>query len=346
MMTWVTVGCARGAPPPPAAKATSETAFVALPKPPLGAQVDWQRIEGVTADKVILGRLLFFDPRLSADQTISCASCHRSANAFADRTPNSVGVHGRRGTRKSPTFVNTAWQHRFDLIFAWDGRATSLAAQSKAPIFNPDEMDNTPAAVVEAISGIDEYRERFQKVYAGEPVDIDRIADAIGAYVASRISGNSAVDRYEAGDKGALSEDAARGRELFLGRANCIRCHFSWTYTDSHFHNLGIGWNGAAFTDSGRAAVTGDVNDTGAFKTPGLRDVSKRAPYMHDGSLATLREVIDHYDAGGAANPWISDQLEPIGLSVAEKSELIAFMSALDGEGYADPGPGELPANR
>ena len=204
-------------------------------------------------------------------------------------------------------------------------------------------MDSSAAAAVEAISGVDEYRERFQQVYPGESIDVDRIADAIGAYVASRISGNSAVDRYEAGDKSALSEEAARGRELFLGRANCMRCHFSWTYTDSQFHNLGVGWNGAAFADPGRAALTGNMKDTGAFKTPTLRDVSRRAPYMHDGSLTTLQEVVDHYDAGGAANPWISDQLEPIGLSTADKSALIAFLNALDGEGYADSGPSKLP---
>jgi|RhiMethySRZTD1v2_1073278.scaffolds.fasta_scaffold12402_6 cytochrome c peroxidase len=339
-------GCTRGAPPSPTAEAVSEIAFVPLPKAPLGAQVDWQTLKEVTPDKVMLGRLLFFDPRLSADQTISCASCHRSANAFADRTPNSVGVHGRRGSRKTPTFVNGAWQHRFERVFGWDGRAASLAAQSKAPIFNPEEMDNTSADVVAAIAQVEEYRERFQKVYPDKPIDIDDVADAIGAYMASRVSGNSAVDRFETGDKSALSDEAARGRELFLGRANCIRCHFSWTYTDSQFHNLGIGWNGAAFADPGRAAVTANVKDTGAFKTPALRDVAKRAPYMHDGSMATLREVIDHYDAGGAVNPWISDRLEPLGLSEAEKSSLVAFLNALDGEGYADPGPIKLPGSR
>jgi cytochrome c peroxidase len=337
--------CARGASPSPSAEAASELAFVPLPEVPLGALVDWKALPGLTADKVILGRLLFFDARLSADQTISCASCHRPANAFGDTMPISVGVHGRRGSRKSPTFVNGAWQHRLDHVFAWDGRAASLAAQSKGPLLNPEEMDNTAPGVVETISQVDEYRERFHKVYGGEPIDIDRVADALGAYMASRISGNSAVDRYQAGDRSALSDEAAQGRELFVGRANCMRCHFSWTYTDSQFHNLGVGWNGAAFADPGRAAVTGNVKDTAAFKTPTLRDVSKHAPYMHDGSMVTLREVIDHYDAGGAANPWISDQLEPLGLSEREKASLVAFLNALDGEGYADPGPSKLPGS-
>ena len=173
----------------------------------------------------------------------------------------------------------------------------------------------------------------------------------LAAYEATRLSGNAPADRYDAGDEGALTPRQRRGRELFFGRAGCNKCHLGPNYTDSRFHNLGSGWlqpapgapPASGFADPGRAAVTHDPRDTGAFKTPTLREVSRRAPYMHDGSLATLRDAVAHYRLGGTPNPWLSELSKPIPLSGAEVDELVAFLLALDGEGFADQPPRSFP---
>ena len=210
---------------------------------------------------------------------------------------------------------------------------------------NPIEMANTHEKVMVTISGITGYRQVFREVYGDDKVDLDRIVEAIAAYEATRLSGNSAFDRYEAGDKAALSAEAKLGRELFFGKAECSQCHVGWNFTDSKFHNLGIGWDSLKkqFADVGRSKISGKREDTGAFKTPTLRDVSKHAPYMHDGSVPTLREIVEHYNKGGIPNPWLSSSIKKLNLSSAEVEALLAFLQALDGEGYQDTAPKSFP---
>jgi cytochrome c peroxidase len=305
--------------------------------------VDFRRLTWVTPYKVELGRLLFFDKRLSADGTVACATCHRPENGFSELTPHSTGIRGQPGKRKSPSFLNGA-EPLFPVYF-WDGRAASLQAQAKGPIANPIEMGNTHDAAAATIGSVAGYQVYFKKAYGTAQVDIDRICEAIAAYETTRMSGNSAFDRYDFGDSSALSSKAASGRELFFGKAQCNQCHLGWNFTDSQFHNLGVGWDKSrgpdkmGFVDLGRAAISGKDADNGAFKTPTLRDVSKHAPYMHDGSVPTLRNVVELYNAGGRANPWQDKKISPLKLAPDEIDALVAFLEALDGEGYADDAP-------
>ncbi len=342
-------------PEPPPAVWETENPVVPLPRPPLGVQADFGKLKvAVTPEKVRLGRWLFFDKRISVDGSVSCATCHRPESAFSEPTPHSTGVAGKVGGRKSPTFINGAWP-LFDVYF-WDGRATSLSEQAKGPMANPIEMGGTHEGVAKAIAGVPGYRRIFRAVYGDDRVDIDRIADAIAAYEATRMSGNSRFDRFDAGDAAALDEKEKLGRDLFHGKAECNQCHLGWNLTDSQFHNLGIGWAGKpgkpgkagkankeGFADPGRAKVSNKDEDTGAFKTPTLREVTKHAPYMHDGSLATLRDVVQHYNKGGNPNPWLSPKIKKLKLSPAEIDALVAFMTALDGEGYQDTPPKSFP---
>ena len=320
-----------------------------LPEPPLGSPADFASTPWVTPEKVRLGRWLFHDPRLSADGTLSCASCHRSAHGFSEPTAHSTGIRGQQGTRKAPPILNAAWP--VYPFYFWDGRAGSLAEQAKGPLANPVEMAMPLDAVVAAVAARAGYRRAFAEAFGDGRIDIERIAEALAAYEATRLSGNSAADRYDAGDEAALDAAQRRGRTLFFGRAGCNKCHLGPNYTDGRFHNLGAGWRPPApgapaasgFADPGRAAVTHDPRDTGAFKTPTLREVSRRAPYMHDGSLATLRDAVATYRLGGVPNPWLSELSRPIPLAPSEVDDLVAFLEALDGEGFADVPPRSFP---
>lgn len=339
-------GCQRSAPEKTRGGANweIENPVNPLPAPPLGVPADFSALRfTVTPEKVRLGRWLFYDPRLSSDGTVSCATCHRPENAFSEPTPHSTGVGGQIGTRKAPTFVNGAWP-LYDHFF-WDGRASTLSEQARGPMENPVEMGNTHALVVSTVGGNAGYRRMLAAVYGDETIDIERIAEAIAAYEATRLSGNSPWDRYENGDHSALSPAAKLGAELFFGKAECSQCHVGWNFTDSKFHNLGIGWDAArgVFADSGRVRVSGQAEDTAAFKTPTLREVTKHAPYMHDGSIATLAETVEHYNRGGIPNPHLSPKIRPLGLSAREVEALVAFMQALDGEGYLDTPPRSFP---
>ncbi len=330
--------------PPPATRWEVDNPLAALPAPPLGVEADFSSLAfKVTPEKVRLGRWIFFDKRLSSDGTIACASCHRPENAFSEPTPRSTGVRGQQGTRKSPTFLNGAWP-LYEVYF-WDGRASSLIEQAKGPMANPIEMANTHELVVATVSGVGGYKQAFREVYGDEVVSIDRVAESIAAYEATRLSGNSSWDRYQAGDKTALSDQARLGSELFFGKAECAQCHVGWNFTDSLFYNIGIGWDERSrrLADVGRVAISGEARDTGAFKTPTLRDVSKHAPYMHDGSVETLRDAVEHYNRGGTPNPWLHERIRKLDLSPQEVDALVAFMQALDGEGYQDSAPTSFP---
>lgn len=330
-----------------------------LPTPPLGVQADWKRLKWtVTPEKVRLGKWLYFDTRLSADNTLSCASCHHPENAFSEVTPVSTGIKGQKGTRKAPSFVNGAWP-LFETFF-WDGRAASLAEQAKGPVQNPIEMGNTHEKAVASIAAASGYKKAFKESFGDDKIDIDRIAEAIASYESTRMSGNSAYDRFDNGEQGALNEKQKKGREVFFSKALCSQCHLGWNFTDSQFHNLGIGWDASklakspkaakppadpktAFADIGRSKISNKEEDTGAFKTPTLRDVSKHAPYMHDGSLKTLKEVVEHYNKGGNPNPWLSKKVFPLKLTSEEVDQVVAFMEALDGTGYQDTAPKSFP---
>jgi len=316
-----------------------------LPQPPTGSQADYTALKfPVTPERVRLGRLLFFDQRLSADGTISCATCHRPENAFSEPTPVSTGIDGQKGGRKAPAVVNLAYS--LYPFFFWDGRAASLAEQAKGPMENPIEMGNTHAVVVETLQGIPGYAAAFTEAFGDATIDIDRVADAIAAYEATRHSANSLYDRWKATrDDSLVTAQIKQGDELFHGKARCAECHVTWLFTDGTFHNLGIGYDEATgeFADIGRYKISNDEKDKGAFKTPTVRDVALHAPYMHDGSIATLKEVVEHYNKGGIKNPQLDGKMTPLELTPEEVDAVVAFMEALTGEGYQDTPPTVFP---
>jgi cytochrome c peroxidase len=283
----------------------------------------------VTPEKVALGKKLYFDKRLSADNTISCATCHDPEKGFADAAPVSTGIDGQKGVRSAPTTLNAA---NYDLQF-WDGRAPSLEEQAKAPLINPVEM-GMPShdAVVEKLRGIKEYQQAFQNTF-GEEITIDNIARAIASFERTLLSGNSPFDRFMyGGDENALSDEAKKGLVVFEGKGRCITCHeFVGGYalfTDNKFHNLGVGMD-RPDPDLGRHDVTKEEKDKGAFKTPTLRDIALTAPYMHDGSERTLEDVVEFYDRGGDPNPFLSGEIRPLNLTEEEKKALVEFMKSL-----------------
>ena len=303
--------------------------------------------------RVRLGRWLFFDKRLSADGSVSCATCHRPEFAFSEQTPVSTGVGGRHGTRKAPSIVNLAARTILpdvpedrDQTFFWDGRVSSLEHQVLVPIADRNEMGLDHQSLVDRLSAMQGYRPYFREAFGSDDVTRERVASALSEYVRTRMSGNAPYDRWSyAGEGGAMSAEAKRGSEIFFFSGRCAVCHAGFNFSDGRFHNLGVGWNEASrsFKDEGRFAVSHNPRDRGAFKTPGLREVSKHAPYMHDGSLATLRDVVEFYNRGGAANPNLSGRIRPIGLAPADVDALVAFLKTLDGEGYQDHPPRFFP---
>jgi cytochrome c peroxidase len=289
--------------------------------PPVSAPPDNPQ----TADKIRLGAQLYFDPRLSADGTISCATCHRPGLAWANHDAVDTGIKGQVGRRNSGSILDSAYMtYQF-----WDGRAASLEGQALGPIHNPIEMGETLENVVRKLNAIAGYRSQFQSVF-GTGVTTDGIAKAIAAFERTVVTGPSPYDRYMSGDKGALSPMALRGMALFNGKARCTTCHPGSLFSDQSFHNLGVGINHPD-PDLGREAVTKDPKDRGKFKTPGLRNVALTWPYFHDGSARTLREVVELYDRGGVRNPNLDPLVSPLHLTASEIDDLVAFMEALTG---------------
>jgi cytochrome c peroxidase len=277
--------------------------------------------------KIELGKQLYFDGRLSKNNSVSCAFCHTPGSGFADPRQTSIGVDGKVGGRQAPTVYNTAFNH----LQFWDGRARSLEEQAIGPIQNPVEMAETHENVVKKLGKIKGYREQFRAVF-GTEVNLQGIAEAIAAYERTILSTNSAFDKYVLGDKTAMDEAAVRGMALFKGKARCILCHNGPNFTDGKFHNLGVPQVGPMKEDLGRYYVTRLEKDKGAFKTPTLRSITETAPYMHDGAFKTLEEVIDFLDKGGGPNPNLSPLIKPLGLTAEEKADLVAFLKALTGE--------------
>ena len=259
----------------------------------------------LTPEKVELGKQLYFDPRLSCDETVSCASCHDPKKGWSNGEPFATGVRSQVGGRSAPTIINAAYS---ELQF-WDGRAHRLEGQALGPIQNPIEMDHKLEDCVTKLNKIAGYREQFRKVFDTD-VTPENIAKAIAAFERTVLSGNAPFDRFKAGDKTALSDAAQRGLKLFFGKGHCSACHTGPNFTDDAFHNIGVGINKAK-PDLGRYEVTKVEGDKGAFKTPTLREIARTGPYMHDGSMKTLEEVVEHYDKGGIANPQLDEEIFP-----------------------------------
>ena len=283
----------------------------------------------MTKDKIELGRTLFFDVRLSANDTISCASCHAPNMAFGDNQPVSLGINKQQGRLSSPTVINRAFsEEQF-----WDGRAFSLEEQAVVPLVNPLEMGNPDHDyLINKLKKINGYATWFIKVFDRD-INITDLAKALSAFQRTIVSGNSRVDQFNMGDVDALTESEARGLTLFREKGRCNQCHAGFNFSNEMFHNIGVGWEDSE-VNLGRYNTTKDVKDIGAFKTPTLREISKTAPYMHDGSFATLEQVMDFYIKGGTPNPFLDRLVKKLDLKQQEKMDIVAFLKALDGEGW------------
>ena len=293
----------------------------------------------LTKEKVELGKLLFFDSRLSKKDTIACATCHIPALAFTDGQPVSTGIDRLQGGRSAPTAINRL----FSSAQFWDGRAPMLEDQSVGPFVSPVEHGfANHEELVDKVKSIQGYALLFDQAF-GTGISKKTIGQAIASFQRTLLSGNSAYDRHNSGqDEQALSAGAKRGLSLFRGKALCFTCHSGPNFTDEKYHNLGIDWD-TDHVDLGHYAVTKKPTDIGAFKTPTLREISKTAPYMHDGRFSTLRQVIDFYDRGGIDNPHKDPLAQPLKLNEAEKKDLIEFLLSLDGEGWQVIPPTNFP---
>ncbi len=326
-----------------------------------------------TAQLVALGEKLFNDKRLSVDDSVACATCHDPAKGFTDHRGNvatSAGVQNQRGQRNAPTVLNAMFQaSQF-----WDGRAATLEDQAKLPVLNPIEMaQKSPADVVAKLAKIQEYSSAFNSLL-GRDFTYDDIAAAIAAFERTQSSGNSPFDRYLAGDFSAISDSAKRGWALFQGKGRCSSCHafnaVSPLFSDQKFHNIGIAAHKqnfaelarkafaivksgdirqidqlalqTSYSELGRFLVTKNPADIGAFKSETLRNIGITAPYMHDGSLATLWDVMDHYNKGGVPNPFLDGAMERLGLSEAEIDDFVAFLFTLTDDRFAEFGKAEM----
>jgi len=338
--------------------ADPKNAVELAPVLPLGLSQGAGQITGLdknplTRAKIELGRQLYFDPRLSIDSTVSCASCHHPATGYSANTKTGVGVRGQLGGRNSPASYNRILSgSQF-----WDGRADSLESQAVGPLQNPIEMGFTHEGVVKRLGEMPVYKNQFENIF-GE-LTIDRVGQAIAAFERVLVTAPSPYDygeqlqsfaafdpediaddvdlaaKYAAAKSSAeahpMSEEAKRGREIFFTeKGNCTACHVGANLADENYHNIGVGMD-KPDPDVGRFAVTKDIPDTGAFKTPTIRNVALTAPYMHDGSVATLEEVVEWYDKGGHPSPYLSAKIRPLKLSAQDKSDLVEFMKACTG---------------
>ncbi len=323
-----------------------------IPEAPLGITSDLAQLipadNPCTPAKVSLGKQLFFDPRLSKDTTISCASCHHPDMGWGDNAAVSSGIAQQKGARSAPTVLNRV----LAAVQFWDGRAASLEEQALGPIGNPIEMGFSADEAAEVLNGIEGYRIQFERIFGG-PATPDRIAQAIAAFERTIIGGGSPYDYHieakyfhdlgwdeedetpeETAEREAvlalekqhaLSDAARRGMTLFFDKAECSLCHVGENFTDELYYNIGVGFPSDA-PDKGREDHTREEKDRGAFRTPTVRNIADSAPYLHDGSAQTLRQVVEHYNQGGNPNPWQSDRIRPLKLTEQEIDDLVAFM--------------------
>lgn len=276
----------------------------------------------MTEDVIELGKVLYFDHRLSGDNKQSCATCHIPGAGYGDNRETFVGHEGFEGPRNSPTVINSGY---YTSNF-WDGRASSLEEQALGPIGSEVEMNQPLDELVDKLKAVEGYEELFQKAF-GEPMSLDTIAKAIAAFERTIVVRDTPYDRFLEGDKDALSAQEIRGLDLFQGKAACVTCHQGENLSDNKFHNIGLQG------DDGRMAISGDAADEGAFRTPGLYGITHTAPYMHDGRFATLEEVVDYYNHGGdESTPNKSPFIFELNLTDEEKADLVAFLKVLGGE--------------
>jgi cytochrome c peroxidase len=304
-----------------------------------------------TAETIALGRRLYYDPILSVDNTIACATCHSPEFGFTDGKQFSTGVKGQKGGRNAPTVMNAA----YSTTQFWDGRAPSLEKQAEGPVQNPLEMGNKLEGAVEKLTADLSYRGSFEKAFGPGPITYERMEKAIASFERTVISGNSSFDRYfYGGDKSALSVSARRGLEVFRDpkKGNCTVCHTIGEkyalFTDNKFHNIGVGADYQGnYKDLGRYNVSHNEANKGAFKTPTLRNIAKTAPYMHDGSLKTLKDVVDFYVGGGNSNPHLDKDIRALDfLSGQERADLVAFLDSLTGGMPPNVGPPPKPRGK
>jgi cytochrome c peroxidase len=318
-------GC--GSHPDPAVAARPLTNVSAPPGYPSGPLVDAAPVDSpLTEARAQLGKRLFFDTRLSRTGDIACASCHQQEHAFSDPRPVSIGVDGQTGTRNAPALVNLAWGQSF----FWDGRAKTLEDQAGKPIENPIEMDRKLADVVADLNADPTYATAFVQAF-GQSASEETLRKALASFVRTLVSGASRYDRYLRGERGTLNDSEKRGEAVFLSNGGCFHCHPPGVLTNEGYFNDGSYVPGG---DTGRQAITGRPGDLGKFKVPGLNDIAASAPYMHDGSLQTLEQVVERYDQGGLGDPSTDPQIVPLHLTVGEKADLVAFLHSLSDDEF------------
>jgi cytochrome c peroxidase len=301
-------------------------------KLPLGLDAQAAQIPEGNAqspDKIALGKMFFWDKRWSSSGTVSCVSCHPPDHGWADPQPRSTNFAGKPTLRHAPTLVNRLFSDRQ----LWTGLRGTLEDQAG------NDSNRTDETLVKHLGEIPEYQREFQKVF-GRPLDNVGVAQAIAAYVRTINSGGAPYDRFRAGDKRAMSAPAQRGLALFNGKAGCGRCHSGFNFSDERYYNIGVGM-AQPDPDLGRFLVTKNDSDKGVFKTPTLRDAAQRGPYMHDGSIITLADVVAYYDRGGTPNQWLSSRIKPLGLTAEEQADLVELLKALSGR--VDPEVGRPP---
>jgi cytochrome c peroxidase len=273
-----------------------------------------------TPAKAALGKMLFFDTRLSRDQNLSCASCHHPSFGWEVPFAKAIGAGGKPLGRHAPTTLNKAWSGSF----FWDGRAPTLEAQAKGPIEAPPEMDLPLAHAVQRLAEVKGYQTAFAQAFPKQGLTDETLLKAIATYERTVVTGDTPFDRWVRGDAAAMPESARRGFQLFAGKARCALCHSGWNFSDDKFHDIGL-----PSPDLGRAVVTHQPADEHAFKTPSLREIAARAPYMHSGEVPTLEAVMAHYIGGGQARASLSPLMKPLPLNGRELEDLLAFMRSL-----------------
>jgi cytochrome c peroxidase len=284
-----------------------------------------------TVEKAKLGEKLFFDPRLSLNDDLSCSSCHLPGLAWTDGLNKSVGHAGARHVRHAPTLLNLAWTEQT----AWDGRTVELEGHIRGPLSNPTGMNHQPGPLVDKLKGISGYAKLFDAAFPGEGVKIETIVKAIAVFERGLVSGTAPFDKWIAGDEKAISEPAKRGFMLFNTKANCSACHSGWNFTDNSFYDIGL-----TDADVGRIKILNLPSMDHAFKTPTLREIERTDPYMHDGSIANLVKVVEHYNRGGEAKrESLSTDVRPLNLTAAEIADIVEFMRTLTSDMPAYPVP-------
>jgi cytochrome c peroxidase len=288
------------------------------------ATIPFPKENPYTPEKAALGKKLYFDTRISVTSAQSCASCHSPGFGWGDGLAVGVGHGMNKLGRHSPTVVNAAW----GAIFMWDGRLANLEEQALGPIQAAGEMNMPLDQLMQRLSSIPEYKPMFEAAFPGEGMSPKTLAKAIATYERTIVSERAPFDAWIEGEEGAISEEAKRGFVVFNGKAQCASCHEGWNFTNEGFQDIGL-----PSKDIGRGEYLPDViKMKHAFKTPGLREIARRSPYMHDGSLATLEKVVEHYDHGGVDRPSRSDLMKPLGLTAQEKTDLVAFMKTLSSD--------------